>query len=132
MSQRMQTIRSAVLFVVLASGAAAKAQTSNSLNVEFFGNKNDHQGTTTTSYSACWGYTAPDGREYALLGTREGTSIIDITDAPTLREVVFIPGPVSAWREMKTFDGEMSRCTRRIARPCWTSCSGISRGSSSS
>ena len=103
MSQRMQTIRSAVLFVVLASGAAAKAQTSNSLNVEFFGNKNDHQGTTTTSYSACWGYTAPDGREYALLGTREGTSIIDITDAPTLREVVFIPGPVSAWREMKTY-----------------------------
>ncbi|MEX0602878.1 MAG: hypothetical protein WD295_06030, partial [Bacteroidota bacterium] len=54
-------------------------------------------------YSACWGYTAPDGREYALLGSFQGTSIIDITDAPELKEVAFIPGPESSWREMKTY-----------------------------
>lgn len=53
-------------------------------------------------HSSCWGYTAPDGREYAFFGTQTGTSIIDITDKP-IREVVFIPGPKSAWREMKTY-----------------------------
>lgn len=53
-------------------------------------------------YSALWGYTAPDGREYALLGGAAGTHIIDITEKP-ITEVAFIPGPVSPWREMKTY-----------------------------
>ncbi|MGE3974487.1 MAG: choice-of-anchor B family protein [Bdellovibrionales bacterium] len=56
-------------------------------------------------YSALWGYTAPDGREYAILGVQHGTSIIDITDAPTLREVAFIPGYKTPWRELKAFNG---------------------------
>ncbi len=61
------------------------------------------------SYSALWGYTAPDWREYALRGVNGGTghaggtSIIDITDTDSLRQVAFIPGPVSSWREMKTY-----------------------------
>ena len=61
------------------------------------------------SYSAIWGYTAPDGREYAILGVngstsyQGGTSIIDITDTDSLREVAFIPGLSSSWREMKTY-----------------------------
>lgn len=64
------------------------------------------------SYSAVWGYTAPDGREYALLGVNGrasppsypgGTSIIDITDAPLVQQVAFIQGPNSSWREMKTY-----------------------------
>jgi hypothetical protein len=60
-------------------------------------------------YSAIWGYTAPDGREYAILGVNgaggrpAGTSIIDITADLTPREASFIPGPPSMWREMKTF-----------------------------
>lgn len=53
-------------------------------------------------YSAIWGYTAPDGREYALLGGFTGTHIIDITTRP-VREVAFIPGPANGWREMKTW-----------------------------
>lgn len=53
-------------------------------------------------YSALWGYTAPDGREYALLGGATGTHVIDITEKP-ITEVAFIPGPVSMWREMKTY-----------------------------
>jgi choice-of-anchor B domain-containing protein len=61
------------------------------------------------SYSAIWGYTAPDGREYALLGVvgggnhPGGTSIIDITNTDALYEAAFIPGPISSWREMKTY-----------------------------
>ncbi|MFN0157187.1 MAG: choice-of-anchor B family protein, partial [Bacteroidota bacterium] len=63
------------------------------------------------SYSALWGYTAPDGREYAITGVNGsssvpypgGTSIIDITDAPSVQQVAFIGGPNSQWREMKTY-----------------------------
>jgi choice-of-anchor B domain-containing protein len=54
-------------------------------------------------YSAIWGYTAPDGHEYALLGARDGTSIVDITDEANIHEAAFIPGPTSTWRELKTF-----------------------------
>jgi choice-of-anchor B domain-containing protein len=80
------------------------AHVPQSLNVQFLGKKNDYpQSGSSAGYSSCWGYTAPDGREYALLGTLNGTSIIDITDAPTLREVAFIDGPPAAWREMKTY-----------------------------
>jgi len=58
--------------------------------------------STLGLHSACWGYVAPDGREYALLGIQSGTSIVDITESP-LREVAFIWGPRSNWREMKVY-----------------------------
>ena len=54
-------------------------------------------------YSSCWGYTAPDGREYALEGVQSGTSIVDITDPSNIREVTFISGSLSDWREIKTY-----------------------------
>ncbi len=54
-------------------------------------------------YNDCWGYTAPDGREYALLGVETGTSIIDITDAPTLSERAFIPSANTPWKDIKTY-----------------------------
>lgn len=73
-----------------------------SANIEFLGNANTYS-QSGYSYSGCWGYTAPNGREYALLGVGNGTSIVDITDAPALQEVAFIPGPPSAWREIKTY-----------------------------
>lgn len=64
----------------------------------------DHFNPDTSGglHSACWGYTAPDGREYALLGIQGGTSIVDITERP-IREVAFVWGPKSNWREMKTW-----------------------------
>lgn len=62
-----------------------------------------------TGISALWGYTAPDGREYALLGITGstsnpgGTTIIDITVDNAPRQVTHIQGPNSGWREMKTY-----------------------------
>lgn len=56
-----------------------------------------------TSYSALWGYTATDGREYAILGCQTGTAFIDITDSTNIHEVDFISGLSSSWREMKTY-----------------------------
>ncbi|MEO6694157.1 MAG: choice-of-anchor B family protein [Ignavibacteria bacterium] len=55
-------------------------------------------------YSACWGYTATNGREYAILGYSGGTAFIDITDSANIREVDVISGISSSWREMKVYD----------------------------
>ncbi|MCI0450179.1 MAG: choice-of-anchor B family protein [Chlorobi bacterium] len=56
-----------------------------------------------SGYSACWGYVAPNGREYAILGCNTGTAFIDITDTNNIQEVAFISGVTSGWREMKVF-----------------------------
>lgn len=56
-----------------------------------------------SAYSGIWGYTAPDGREYALVGASDGTSIVNITDRANPYEAAFIPGPTSGWREIKTY-----------------------------
>ena len=59
----------------------------------------DNYGT----YSACWTYVHSDGREYAVLGTTTGTSIVNVTNPAEPYEVTFIPGLASQWREMKSF-----------------------------
>ncbi|HKW51882.1 MAG TPA: choice-of-anchor B family protein, partial [Candidatus Eisenbacteria bacterium] len=55
------------------------------------------------AYSACWSYVHSDGREYAILGTDAGTSIVNITNPSLPYEVAFIPGLPSVWREMKQY-----------------------------
>jgi len=54
-------------------------------------------------YASCWGYVAPDGHEYALIGCYSGTSIIDL-DATPVTEVDFIPGANNEWKEIKVWD----------------------------
>ena len=55
--------------------------------------------------SDIWGYTAPDGHEFALVGRYDGTSIVDISTNPsTPIEVGFIPGASSTWRDLKVHD----------------------------
>jgi choice-of-anchor B domain-containing protein len=68
--------------------------------MNFIAQVNEH---ANDKYSALWGYTAPDGREYAILGVRTGTAIIDITDNNNVKEVAFIKSVRSLWREMKTY-----------------------------
>lgn len=53
--------------------------------------------------SALWGYTDAQGREYAIVGTCSGTSIVDITNPAIPQQKYFVPGPNSIWREMKTW-----------------------------
>ncbi len=72
------------------------------MNVELLSNFNPYP---TKKYSSLWGYTAADGKEYAILGVEDGTSIINITDPYNPYEAAFIPGPPAPpyhWREMKT------------------------------
>jgi choice-of-anchor B domain-containing protein len=56
-----------------------------------------------SGYSALWGYRAPNGREYAILGCQTGTAFIDITDSANIVERDFVTGVTSGWREMKVF-----------------------------
>lgn len=49
-----------------------------------------------------WGYTDEMNNEYAIVGTTEGTSIVDITTPTAPTEVFWEPGMNSIWRDLKT------------------------------
>ncbi|MCB0585434.1 MAG: choice-of-anchor B family protein [Phaeodactylibacter sp.] len=74
--------------------AAATAQ--SALNVEVFARYDRGDGRASGS----WYYAAPDGTEYAVLGAQTGTSVIRIDDPEDIREVGFVPGYNSNWREI--------------------------------
>jgi choice-of-anchor B domain-containing protein len=71
---------------------------SQNQNVDLLGSLNQY---SATGYNDIWGYAA-DGREYALLGVKSGTSIVDVTNPAQPVEAAFIPGPFSTWRDIKT------------------------------
>ncbi len=52
-------------------------------------------------YTDIWGYES-GGREYAIMGHYNGTSIIDVTDPTAPAQITFIAGPTSDWRDIKT------------------------------
>ena len=88
---------------ILLNADTTYSQLGNS-NMYLLGNLNTH----TTPYSAIWGYKAPNGREYAILGTYDGTQFTDITDITNIHQVGFLAStnPSSSnnvWREMKTY-----------------------------
>ena len=51
-----------------------------------------------------WGYTdTATGREYAIVGLRNATSIVDVTKPDSAKEITRIAGPYSVWRDIKTY-----------------------------
>ena len=74
---------------------AAQASLNCSLLSKFKGTK--------VAFAGVWGYTAPDGREYALVGERTSTWIVDCTDPKNPVEVATISGPSSTWREIVSY-----------------------------
>lgn len=68
------------------------------LNVEFKG-KVSYAGES----SALWGYTAPDGKEYALMGAAARLSIVDVSNPSAPIEVASVPAQRSVWHEIKTW-----------------------------
>jgi choice-of-anchor B domain-containing protein len=96
-------------FFTLLMPLAAFAQ--ESLNMEMVYHW-DEGGTIASSawgniYNEVWGY-AQDGREYAIIGTTEGTHFLDITDATEPVEVDFVAGaaqgPVIVHRDYHNLD----------------------------
>jgi choice-of-anchor B domain-containing protein len=83
-----------LIFAFLAATCLAGAQVN--LNVSLLGQYNPNDGRASGS----WGYVAPDGTEYALLGAQTGTAVVRIAGPNQLEEVAFIPGFASSWREL--------------------------------
>ncbi len=55
-------------------------------------------------YSDCWGITAPNGKEYAVIGSTPYIHFFDITNETNPVEVgTFAGGNVSLWREFKSY-----------------------------
>ncbi len=76
-------------------------------SVTLIGNVNNYP---EYGYSDCWGYTAPNGDEYALLGVNIGISIVDVSDTNNIAEVDFIPwvtADPSGWYDIKTYRNYM-------------------------
>jgi choice-of-anchor B domain-containing protein len=60
--------------------------------------------TRPVSAANVWGFVdRNDNREYAVVGLRNGTAIVEVTDPANPREVVTVPGNASPWREVKVY-----------------------------
>jgi len=93
---KLQVLSLVLPAVILALPAIGQAQ---SHNVKLIAHVNP---PNRGGFSDIWGYTAPDGKEYAIMGCYIGTDVIDPTN-PTSPKVTLIPGINSGWRDIKTF-----------------------------
>ncbi|MCB9464743.1 MAG: choice-of-anchor B family protein [Candidatus Eisenbacteria bacterium] len=99
---------SVVLFSALI-GALSTADTATATDLEFVGElhfTNDPGGCGggPTGGSDVWGYTAPDGTEYAIMGVLEGVAVVRV---PEMEVIDVIPGPANFdcyyHRDIKTY-----------------------------
>ena len=63
----------------------------------------DFQPLHGTGTSNLWGYVDEFGNEYAIVGTNDGTSIVDVSDPANPVEVFFVADNNSVWREVKVW-----------------------------
>ncbi|MBL8755608.1 MAG: choice-of-anchor B family protein, partial [Planctomycetes bacterium] len=54
-------------------------------------------------YNGCWGYLAPNGKEYALLGSETGLVVVDCTGPGAPVERGWFPWMNSVWREVRSY-----------------------------
>lgn len=54
--------------------------------------------------SNLWGYTDTAGNEYALVGTRTGLSIVNVSNPDSIFEMYAVPQNLNNWREVKTWN----------------------------
>lgn len=57
----------------------------------------------STGLNDVWGYVDEAGNEYALVGAKDGVSIVDVTDPTSPVEVFWTAGLNSIWRDLKTY-----------------------------
>jgi choice-of-anchor B domain-containing protein len=96
-----------LMFLALCPGlvnpAAAGAQVTLR-NMVLESNRNDYTANINGDrYSSVWGYVHGDGREYAAIGTNNGTAIYNVTDPANPHQVGYITGPTSLWRNIKSY-----------------------------
>ncbi len=78
--------------------ATLSIRAQDALNMELLSNLAYNE-----NLSDVWGYPAPNGDEYAIVGTRTTTSVVDLRDPSNPVEVAVFPGAASTWRDMKHF-----------------------------
>ncbi len=93
------TLLLALIWIYLAGFACDSPPDEQPKNVTLLAQVNEY---SSTGYNDCWGYSA-NGREYALLGVKNGTSIIDITATANPVEIAFISSRHSDWKDIKTY-----------------------------
>ena len=64
-----------------------------------------HLSYAPLSLAGCWHYVDDNGREWALIGTSAGVSIVDMSQPSEPVERFTVPGLTSNWRELRTWDG---------------------------
>ena len=87
-------ISKAILLATTLAGSLA----SQGVNCALLGTFNVHG-----PFNDVWGYTAPNGNEYALLGATTGTVVVDVTNPANPIERGFFPFGSSTWRDIRTF-----------------------------
>lgn len=63
----------------------------------------DYQALHNAQLNDIWGYVDETGKEYALVGTTKGTSVVDISDPINPVEIFWESGMESIWRDLKTW-----------------------------
>lgn len=88
-------IRTSLLLVtVLAAPLMAQG-----VNCALLGTFSNHGPT----FNDVWGYTAPNGDEYALLCSNTGAVVVDVSNPATPIERGYFPFGSSIWRDIRTF-----------------------------
>lgn len=92
--------------LTVCSGGSAGGYPCNNVDLMSFLPLAQMGGSSTILASSAWGWTDPQtGREYALVGLRNKTSFVDITDANNPVYLGNLPTHTgtSSWRELKTY-----------------------------
>lgn len=87
------TLSSAVLWTVLSTSVQAQGY-----QCTLLGTHDQH-----APYNCMWGYVAPNGKEYALLGSQSGTVVIDCSIPTAPVERGWFPWMTSLWREIRSY-----------------------------
>jgi choice-of-anchor B domain-containing protein len=80
------------------------------------------------SASSIWGYSDPDdNREYAIIGLRNGTGVVDVTNPIRPKIIGHIPGVESLWREVKVYS-VLNKSTKKWDAYAYISTEGLNGG----
>jgi len=95
---RFRLVATTSFLVVLLLPWSAPGQAQVSRNATLLANVNAYVDNT-----GVWGYVHTDGREYAVVGTRTGTSILSLATPTAPVEVAFIPGATAGSRDIRQY-----------------------------
>ena len=68
-----------------------------------FVSQTDYVSLHNTGLNDVWGYVDEQGNEYAIVGTEDGTSIMNVSDPANPFEVFWLPGENSIWRDPSVY-----------------------------